>query len=187
MKAEDCRPNRSLRTTVKAYLKKQVTLREQAQKKQAVKQAADQAAATPAVVPAPTQAENTSSTVPNGVPAAPKDEKAPTSGKASGISRSTEHSKPSAEGEIVPTEAQKDVPQPSIEVSIPCPLQQICADAFKRPLKIVYARSPFKNRTEEMPQLRTRPGRSSMAHSSHRIHEPCNLSQRLVETAQGKG
>lgn len=121
MKAEDCRPNRSLRTTVKAYLKKQVTLREQAQKKQAVKQAADQAAGAPAVVPAPTLAEDPSSTIPNGLPAALKDEAARTSGEVSSIPRSMEHSKPSAEGEIVPTEAQKDVPQPSIEVGTLCP------------------------------------------------------------------
>ncbi|KAL8917983.1 MAG: hypothetical protein Q9208_007647 [Pyrenodesmia sp. 3 TL-2023] len=117
VKAEDCRPNRSLRTTVKAYLKKQVTLREQAQKKQAVKQAADQAAGAPAVVSAPTQADDPSSTIPNGLPAVPRDDAARTSGEASSIPRSMEHSKPSAEGEIVPTEAQKDVPQPSIEAT----------------------------------------------------------------------
>lgn len=174
MKAEDCRPNRSLRTTVKAYLKKQVTLREQAQKKQAVKQAADQAAALPAVVSASTQAQGPFSTVPNGPPAAPKDEAAPTSAEAT---------TPAAEGATMPTEAQKDVPQPSIEVGTIWPLRQICANTFNRPPKIASGRSLFKNRTEEMPQLQTRPGRSKRARSSHKIHKPCTLTRRPAATA----
>ncbi|KAL8948351.1 MAG: hypothetical protein Q9222_005461 [Ikaeria aurantiellina] len=90
--------------TIKAFLRKLATEREKAQKKQSV----DTAATTPANTSAPAAGEHNASITPSTTSAQV--------GPASDEVPSTETGPSSAEKQSVPTEAQKDVPQPSIEV-----------------------------------------------------------------------
>ncbi|KAL8717333.1 MAG: hypothetical protein Q9225_005408 [Loekoesia sp. 1 TL-2023] len=116
VKAEDCRPNKTLRMTIKAFLKKLMTEREKAQKKQA----ADKAAATPAAAQPSGISERPLSTVPNTkntIKSTGDDDAVQAHREASSMPPSSEHAKPMTNGETLPTEAQKDVPQPSIETT----------------------------------------------------------------------
>ena len=94
-----------------------MTEREKAQKKQAV----DKAAAT-AVTTQPSEAgQRPSSTVPDTTTLAQptrEDDPAQAPREVSSMPPTVDHSKSSLEEERLPTEAQKDVPQQSIEVSI---------------------------------------------------------------------
>lgn len=103
--------------TIKAFLKKLMTEREKAQKKQA----AEHATTTPAVVPQSVSDERPSSTIRETTTAAQPNLQNATpqaSQEALDITPSADAQKPSTAGETLPTEAQKDVPQPSIEVSL---------------------------------------------------------------------
>ncbi|KAL8735182.1 MAG: hypothetical protein Q9166_001058 [cf. Caloplaca sp. 2 TL-2023] len=106
VKAEDCRPNKTLRMTIRAFLKKLATEREKAQKKQSV----DKVTATPAKIATETS-ESAPSTAPNTTSDAQSSHEsngAQASQEVSGTSTSADHPKPSTEGESLPTEAQKD-------------------------------------------------------------------------------
>ncbi|KAI4108714.1 MAG: hypothetical protein L6R37_000878, partial [Teloschistes peruensis] len=109
VKADDCRPNKALRMTIKAYLKRILTEREKAQKK-------DRALAIPAAV-------GTDTTRQSGAPQdAPANEVHHPSDAASlsretSVKPTTELSESAKENETLPTEAQKDVPQQSIETT----------------------------------------------------------------------
>ena len=100
--------------TIKAFLKKIATEREKAQKKQS----SDMAAANP--VPAPIDSsERLPSSAPDTTSATPTTKQQDTLGasqEAPDVAKSPDHTRPSTDGETVPTEAQMDVPQPSIEV-----------------------------------------------------------------------
>lgn len=112
---DDCRPNKALRTTVKVFLKKKGMERETARKKEAV----EKAVATPAT-PLP---EQTPVSQPSGTPAVPptstvvdgSDAKQGSRG-VSQAPQAQEDPSSKAEGSAIPTEAQKDIPQESIEV-----------------------------------------------------------------------
>ncbi|KAL8813342.1 MAG: hypothetical protein Q9223_007067, partial [Gallowayella weberi] len=115
VKAEDCRPNKTLRMTIKAFLKKIAAEREKAQKKQAV----DKAAATPTLT-ANENGERLASTSPNTTSAAQPSQSTDvgqTSREAPATSVLGHQLKPSGVAGELPTEAQKDVPQPSIEAT----------------------------------------------------------------------
>lgn len=115
VKGEDCRPNRTLRMTIKAFLKKLMTEREKAQKKQAV----EHASITPAAVQS-APGEQPSSAAPGITTAAQSNFQngAPQGSQEVGSKQlSTDPTKPSTASETLPTEAQKDVPQPSIETT----------------------------------------------------------------------
>ncbi|KAL8826551.1 MAG: hypothetical protein Q9170_007356 [Blastenia crenularia] len=127
VKAEDCRPNKTLRMTIKAFLKKLMTEREKIQKKQAAeKAAATQAALQPSEHSErpPSTAHDTAATT---QPTRDADVVQPAQ-KASSIPPIADSAKPSQGTNTMPTEAQKDVPQPSIEVRISLPPSSIlCA------------------------------------------------------------
>ncbi|KAL9600314.1 MAG: hypothetical protein Q9219_003264 [cf. Caloplaca sp. 3 TL-2023] len=116
VKAEDCRPNKTLRMTIKAFLKKLMTEREKAQKKQA----ADKAAAVPAAAKPSEKTERRSSQLADTEPInqpAHDDRIAKSSKEASTVPPSADSIKGPMESGMLPTEAQKDVPQPSIEAA----------------------------------------------------------------------
>ena len=117
VKADDCRPNKALRTTIKVFLKKKIVEREAANKKRL---AAEKAAATPA----PHVSEETSARRPSlnlGASVVDAPTSAATEAKPTSLdtSRAPYFPKEFLETANVgtPTEAQKDVPQQSIEVS----------------------------------------------------------------------
>ncbi|KAI4237848.1 MAG: hypothetical protein LQ349_001543 [Xanthoria aureola] len=102
--------------TIKAFLKKIATEREKAQKKQSTEKVATD--------PAPSTTvdgnERPQSTAPSTTSAAQpshEHDAAQASQEASDNPNPSDHSKPSTNGETVPTEAQRDVPQPSIEAT----------------------------------------------------------------------
>ncbi|KAL8855979.1 MAG: hypothetical protein Q9178_007429 [Gyalolechia marmorata] len=115
VKAEDCRPNKTLRMTIKAFLKKVATEREKAQKKQSF----DKTGATKE--PTPAESSGRPPTLALDAISATRidreNDAAPTSQEALDIPPSADNSKPSTNGETLPTEAQMDVPQPSIEAT----------------------------------------------------------------------
>ncbi|KAL9030249.1 MAG: hypothetical protein Q9196_001603 [Gyalolechia fulgens] len=116
VKGEDCRPNKTLRMTIKAFLKKLMTEREKAQKKQA----ADKAATTPAAVQPSVSNERPSSTIPQTTTithTAHQDDASQALQETLSMPPSTDKTKASTADEALPTEAQKDVPQPSIEAT----------------------------------------------------------------------
>ncbi|KAL8933178.1 MAG: hypothetical protein Q9216_006487, partial [Gyalolechia sp. 2 TL-2023] len=116
VKGEDCRPNKTLRMTIKAFLKKLMTEKEKAQKKQA----ADKAATTPAAVQPPVPNERPPSTVSettNKAQPAHQNDAPQNLQEDSSMPPSADTAKLSTAGEALPTEAQKDVPQPSIETT----------------------------------------------------------------------
>ena len=121
VKADDCRPNKALRTTIKVFLRKKGIERETARKKELVEKAAatPAAAATPQLDATPdnlqsqihtaTSAGDTEATV-DGVQA---------SGGVSQVSPLVNGNKESSTPQIPSTEDQMDIPRPSIEVRIP--------------------------------------------------------------------
>ena len=118
---DDCRPNKALRTTIKVFLKKKVMERETARKKEAMEKAiptpATPATPLPDQTPAPNLAETAapppvsaildSSDAKQGF----RDVSQPTEAQDN-VGLKTEESS-------IPTEAQKDIPQDSIEVKSP--------------------------------------------------------------------
>ncbi|KAI4115180.1 MAG: hypothetical protein LQ345_004174 [Seirophora villosa] len=99
--------------TIRAFLKKILTEREKAQKKQA----ADKPTANLSAIPAPELSEQPSTAVSSHSTATYIPNEPQASGEAASTSALAVPSKPVAERETVPTEAQKDVPQPSIEAT----------------------------------------------------------------------
>lgn len=104
--------------TIRAFLKKILTEREKAQKKQA----ADKPTANLSAIPAPELSEQPSTAVSSDSTATYIPNEPQASSEATSISALAVPSKPVAERETVPTEAQKDVPQPSIEVCLLGPM-----------------------------------------------------------------
>lgn len=133
VKPDDCRPNKALRTTIKVFLKKKVIERDTTEKK---KRAAEKAAAAPltdqipaAVVSAAEGAADQPSSTTTSLPHK-TDISVPLDGKSASRDASQAPQTPSdpakATGPLMPTEAQKDVPQMSIEVSDRCaPFPQV--------------------------------------------------------------
>ncbi|KAL8878663.1 MAG: hypothetical protein Q9198_003576 [Flavoplaca austrocitrina] len=101
--------------TIKAFLKKIATEREKAQKKQS----SDMAAANP-VPAAIDSSQRPPSSAPDTTSATPINKQQDALGapqEAADVAKSPDHTRPSTDGETVPTEAQMDVPQPSIEAT----------------------------------------------------------------------
>ena len=112
VKADDCRPNKALRTTIKVFLKKKVMEREQARKKEIL----EKAAATPVMSATPLLDETPAAQTPSTL--APAATEAVRDGNDA-VQNSREPSQPPQVSENTPdtpTEAQKDIPQLSIEV-----------------------------------------------------------------------
>ncbi|KAI4288231.1 MAG: hypothetical protein L6R35_002507 [Caloplaca aegaea] len=107
------KPNKTLRMTIRAFLKKILTEREKAQKKQA----ADKPTLVPPITQARENSEEASTTIPGDSAATHGGSELQASGGAANTSAPAEQSKSVADGVTVPTEAQKDVPQPSIEAT----------------------------------------------------------------------
>ena len=118
MVPDDCRPNKALRTTIKVFLKKKVMERETARKKETV----EKVSATPAP-PATPLTDQTSALQPTETPAtdslsAVVDSSGAKQGSrdVSQTSQIQDDAGSKTEESAVPTEAQKDIPQDSIEV-----------------------------------------------------------------------
>ena len=118
MVPDDCRPNKALRTTIKVFLKKKVMERETARKKEAVEKAFTTPAtpATPLLdqTPAP-QPSETPAPDPTSAVADSTDVKQG-SGDGSQAAQAQDDAGLKTEESAIPTEAQKDIPQESIEV-----------------------------------------------------------------------
>lgn len=117
---DDCRPNKALRTTIKVFLKKKVMERETARKKEAV----EKATATPAP-PATPLPDQTPAQQPLETPAAPPTVVAVDSNDSkqdprdvSQIPQAQNDAGLKIEESVIPTEAQKDIPQESVEVRL---------------------------------------------------------------------
>ncbi len=116
VKPDDCRPNKALRTTIKVFLRKKVVERETAEKKRIAAEKGVAAPATPLVeatpAPQPTQTPEI---------AAPETSTIATAG-AKQTSHNTSPAPQTPNGPTkateprTPTEAQRDIPQMSIEV-----------------------------------------------------------------------
>ncbi len=118
MVPDDCRPNKALRTTIKVFLKKKVMERETIRKKEAM----EKALATPAT-PATPLPEQTPAPQPSETLAPPPTATVIDNSDAKQSFRASSHplqAKDDAgsktEESAIPTEAQKDIPQESIEV-----------------------------------------------------------------------
>lgn len=133
IKKEDCRPNKALRTTVKVFLRKKIIDRENLRK---AKELSDKATANPNPTPlvASTPALRTPPTlVPTATDVIPGDVEAKQSSREqSQVPLFSAAGEGKAADAVVPTEAQKDIPQMSIEVifsiSRSCPF--LLADSF---------------------------------------------------------
>ena len=118
MVPDDCRPNKALRTTIKVFLKKKVMERETAKKKEAVEKAS--ATPAPAATPIPDQLP---ASQPSQTPAPPPTSAVTDVSDAKHGSRDVSQN-PQAQDDagsktkesVIPTEAQQDIPQASIEV-----------------------------------------------------------------------
>lgn len=112
VKADDCRPNKALRTTIKVFLKKKVMERETARKKEML----DKAAATPAI-PATPVLDQAPAPQPSQTPAPAASEISEDGTNARQVFRGSSQAPQAPKtSPDIPTEAQKDVPQMSIEV-----------------------------------------------------------------------
>lgn len=126
MVPDDCRPNKALRTTIKVFLKKKVMERETARKKEAL----DKASATPATPATPLPDQNPiqqSSEAPALPPIPAIVENCDTKPGSRDVSRTPQGPDDGGskiEGSIVPTDAQKDIPQESIEVRSLSPFER---------------------------------------------------------------
>ena len=117
MVPDDCRPNKALRTTIKVFLKKKVMERETARKKEALEKAAipaTPATPLPAQIPAP-QSSQTPAPRPTSAVVHGSDVK---QGSRDGSQVPQVQDDPGSKTHesAIPTEAQKDIPQESIEV-----------------------------------------------------------------------
>ena len=120
MVPDDCRPNKALRTTIKVFLKKKVMERETARKKEALEKVS--ATPGPPTTPLPDQ---TSVLQLSETPAPPH---TPTVIDNSDVKQGSREvsQDPQAQDDAgakndqsaLPTEAQKDIPQESIEVKV---------------------------------------------------------------------
>lgn len=118
MVPDDCRPNKALRTTIKVFLKKKMMERETARKKEAL----DKASATPATpaTPLPDQVPAQQSSEAPALPSTPAiAENSDVKSGSRDVSRTPQGQDDGGlkiEGSVIPTDAQKDIPQESIEV-----------------------------------------------------------------------
>ena len=118
MRAEDCKINKTLRTTIKAFLRKKGVERDQALKKEM----ASRAPATPATSDNANSGEGLGTNTPQNSMAStdkPDEQRSePSKGplEASDISKSIDGVQHKTEDQTVSVEAHQDIPRPSIEV-----------------------------------------------------------------------
>ena len=120
MNAEDCKPNKALRTTVKVWLKKKSTEREAALRRELASRApaTPTTPATPTVPEAPNHQATEAPAPPDTGPHASAVEEH-TQPQAASEASSSSGTAPKLEEQRALAEAQKDIPQPSIEVGFP--------------------------------------------------------------------
>ena len=120
MVPDDCRPNKALRTTIKVFLKKKVMERETAKKKEAVEKASATPAPPATPLPDQTPAPRTSQTpAPPSTPAVTDVSNAKHgSREVSQTPQAQDDAGSKTEESVIPTEAQQDIPQASIEVML---------------------------------------------------------------------
>lgn len=121
VKADDCRPNKALRTTIKVFLRKKGIEREAARKKELL----EKVAATPGTADTP-QLDATPDIPQSHLPTPLPVGQTETTVDGAQISRGVSHTPQSANGSKVPATAQilsaedqMDIPRPSIEVVFP--------------------------------------------------------------------
>ena len=114
--AEDCRPNKALRTTVKVFLRKKGIERDAALKKEMANKVAPPSSASPA----PTHVNETSQTpaASAAFPAEPGAQHALESHENPEIAQSQKTQDLNTDGKSASYEAQHDIPKQSIEVSL---------------------------------------------------------------------
>lgn len=124
VKADDCRPNKALRTTIKVFLRKKGIEREAARKKELL----EKVAATPGTADTP-QLDATPdiprSQISTPLPRGHTENMVDGSQLSSGVSHTTQPangSKVPAISQGLSTEDQMDIPRPSIEVRFPSKL-----------------------------------------------------------------
>lgn len=122
----DCKPNKALRTTIKVFLRKKVMERETAEKKKKAAEKAAAVLATP-ITPLPNETLAALAGQPSQIPAAgasevgtPAVSEVKQSSPSASQAAETPNGPPAAKELGIPTEAQKDVPQMSIEVRPYC-------------------------------------------------------------------
>ena len=118
MVPDDCRPNKALRTTIKVFLKKKVMERETARKKEALDKVSATPAppATPLPDQVPTQQPSEALVLPSTPAIIESSDVKPGSRDVSRTPQGQDEAGSKIEGSVVPTDAQKDIPQESIEV-----------------------------------------------------------------------
>lgn len=118
MVPDDCRPNKALRTTIKVFLKKKVMERETARKKEAMEKAiptpATPATPLPDQTPAPKLSETPALPPVSAIVDSSDDKQA--FRDVSQPTQAQDNAGIKTEESAIPTEAQKDIPQDSIEV-----------------------------------------------------------------------
>lgn len=130
VKADDCRPNKALRTTIKVFLRKKGIERDAARKKELL----EKVAATPGPTDIPQNDETPDlpqSQIPTPLPGGRSETVVDDAQDSRGIShipQSTNGSKVPATPQVVSTEDQMDIPRPSIEVKPPLKTNRLFAD-----------------------------------------------------------
>lgn len=121
VKADDCRPNKALRTTIKVFLRKKGIEREAARKKELL----EKVAATPGTADTPQLDATPDISQSHNPTSLPRGHTEPIVDGIE-VSRGVSQTPQSANGSKVPaaqqalsTEDQMDIPRPSIEVSFP--------------------------------------------------------------------
>lgn len=118
VKADDCRPNKALRTTIKVFLRKKGIEREAARKKELVEKAAaaPAAVATPQLEATPDNSQSQTHTAPSAGDTEAIIDRVQAAGGVFQASPMVNGSKESSTPHIPSTEDQMDIPRPSIEV-----------------------------------------------------------------------
>ena len=115
VKAEDCRPNKALRMTVRAFVKRLATEREKVQKKQLAEKAVTSPKPTKVEEPNDDQSHAHRTPSQNDVG---KDASTIEGFRENPTVPQSAEDPDHQDSEVLPTEAQKDIPQPSIEVRL---------------------------------------------------------------------
>ena len=111
---QDCKPNKSLRTTIRAFLKKKVMEKENARKKQMLAKKPPPSAAPASLETANGEASQLNSVIEAGSTLVPVAKDSP--GETPQASSAAPVQILEGDGQQTPSDGQKDIPRPSIEV-----------------------------------------------------------------------
>lgn len=157
MVPDDCRPNKALRTTIKVFLKKKVMERETARKKEALEKAAipaTPAAPLPDQTPAP-QSSETPAPRPTSAVVHGSDFKQG-SRDGSQVPQVQDDAGSKTDESAIPTEAQKDIPQESIEVKPLMQIKERSSLTFSSPRVLRFQDEHLRKRREKVVLVRKR-------------------------------